>query len=91
MSCPDIAPRVRLARSVACLAVAATLALVASGASAQSVDWARTTPPGPIARIENGMVSCGGRMVLFGGHDLNFNRLNDLWEYDTLTATWHQH
>jgi hypothetical protein len=27
-------------------------------------------------------------MVMFGGHDVNFNKLNDLWEFDTAARTW---
>jgi len=60
----------------------------ASIASAQSVAWSKSASPGPVARIEDAMVWCGGTMVMFGGHDLNFNRLDDLWEYNTATRSW---
>jgi len=56
--------------------------------SAQSVAWSKSASPGPVARIADAMVWCGGTMVMFGGHDLNFNRLDDLWEYNTATRSW---
>ena len=63
--------------------------LAASPAGAQ-VSWTFRGPIGPIARIENAMVydALHQRMVTFGGFDINFNRTNDVWEYDGLTRTW---
>jgi len=90
MLCMSIARRVRFAAS-ALAATAAALALAPSIAAAQSVDWSKSPPLGPIARIENSMVWCGGKMVMFGGYDLNFNRMQDLWEYDTTAKTWTNH
>jgi N-acetylneuraminic acid mutarotase len=86
MPCTHQAWQVRLACS-AVLAVSA-VALVPTAAAGQSLAWSKSPLPGPIARIENSMVWCGGRMVLFGGHDVNFSRMNDLWEYETATKAW---
>lgn len=65
------------------------LLALASPAAAQ-VDWTFRGPVVPIARIENAMVydSDNQRMVTFGGYDLNFNRTNDVWEYDAVARTW---
>src|SRR4029079_17343708 len=62
---------------------------LASPAAAQ-VDWTFRGPVVPIARIENDMVYDSGnqRMVTFGGYDHNFNRTNDVWEYDAVARTW---
>jgi hypothetical protein len=65
--------------------------LLCSSASAQyTIGWQRQPSAGPIARIEDTMVydSAHARMIMFGGYDLNFNRMNDLWEYDPATQTW---
>jgi N-acetylneuraminic acid mutarotase len=79
--------RLRAAAGTMLSAVALT-AVTPAHLAAQTVQWTPAAQAGPIARIENAMVWCDGRMVLFGGHDLNFNRLNDLWEYDTAARTW---
>jgi hypothetical protein len=64
-------------------------ALAAAPAGAQ-VSWTFRGPTVPIARIEDAMVYDAGnrRMVMFGGYDLDFNRTNDVWEYDGLTRAW---
>src|SRR4051812_47412436 len=65
--------------------------LLCSSASAQYViDWQKKPSAGPIARIEETMVydSAHARIIMFGGYDLNFNRMNDLWEYDPAAQTW---
>lgn len=90
-----LSPDTRIARCLRLAGLALFLAVVAlimpSTSLAQSIDWERSTSPGPIARIENSMVYCDGKMWMFGGYDLNFNRMNDLWEYDTVQKTWTEH
>src|SRR5262245_44641906 len=68
--------------------LAAALGL-AQPAAAQ-VTWTFRGPTSPIARIENAMVydSVQRRMVNFGGYDINFNRMNDMWEYEGLSRPW---
>ena len=59
--------------------------------SAQSwVDWTKQNPLGPVARIEDSLVydSAAGRFIMFGGYDLNWNRMHDIWEYDSAAKTW---
>jgi len=55
-----------------------------------TVNWTFRGPIAPIARAENAMVYDQGnqRMVLFAGYDLNFNRSNDIWEYNGSGRTW---
>jgi hypothetical protein len=62
----------------------------ALAAAQPSIDWTRVPSPGPIARIEDSMVydSVAGKMIMFGGYDLNFNRTNDIWEYDGTAKLW---
>jgi hypothetical protein len=63
--------------------------LLAGPAGAQ-VTWTPRGPLVPIARVENAMVydSVNQRMVNFGGYDIMFNRMNDMWEYNGAARTW---
>src|SRR6185436_17711620 len=67
----------------------AAMVLVPRAAVAQ-VTWTVRGPIAPIARVENAMVydSVNQRMVNFGGYDINFNRMNDTWEYNGAARTW---
>ena len=65
--------------------------LLCSSASAQyTIGWQKKPSAGPIARIEDTMVydSAHARMIMLGGYDLNFNRMNDLWESDPAAQAW---
>ena len=60
-------------------------------AQAQSlVSWTKQTPQGPGARIEDAFVydSVTGRLIVIGGYDVDWNRLNDVWEYNGSNRTW---
>ncbi len=60
-------------------------------ASAQaSIAWTRQLPAGPVPRIEDALVydSVAARLVMFGGYDLDWNRMNDIWEYNGATKAW---
>jgi hypothetical protein len=73
------------------LAVAFVLTMHSDAAlAASTVTWARQIPGGPVPRIEDALVydSVSNRVVMFGGYDLNWNRLNDIWEYNGATKTW---
>jgi hypothetical protein len=85
--CP-IRPHRWPAAVVAALCAAATLA--AHPAAAQGFTWTAQGPIAPISRIENAMVYDSGnqRMAMFGGYDLNFNRTNDMWEYNGSARVW---
>ncbi|HEX5216125.1 MAG TPA: kelch repeat-containing protein [Vicinamibacterales bacterium] len=83
----------RLAAGIApLLAALALAALVPTAAAAQSavIDWSRQPQSGPTPRIEDTWVydSVSARFVLFGGYDLNWNRLNDIWEYNPASKAW---
>src|SRR5262249_12382183 len=73
------------------LIVPAALSLVVPAMAGAQDDWMHaapaTTPPG---RYDAGMAfdSARNRTVLFGGVDVNFNGLNDTWEWDG--STWTQ-
>ncbi len=71
--------------------MALLLVLNAQAALAQfQVNWTKQNLLGPPARIEDTLVydSNALRLVMFGGYDLNWNRLNDIWEYDGLKKIW---
>ncbi len=78
----------RIVPQLVCFTALMGLPLVAS--AQPRVDWTRRASPGPIARIEDAMVydSVSGKAVMFGGYDLNFQRMNDIWEYDSALETW---
>src|SRR5258705_2858401 len=80
--------RWRHARFAAAFALG-VVCLSAAPAAAQ-VTWTLRGPTVPIARIENAMVydQANQRMVMFGGYDLNFNRTNDIWEYNGAARVW---
>jgi hypothetical protein len=71
-------------------AIAIVGGLLAASPAAAQVNWTFRGPVVPIARIENAMVYDSGnqRMVNFGGYDHNFNRTNDVWEYNGVARTW---
>ena len=77
---------VRLAALGAAFLIYSHAALAASS----SIAWVKRGPQAAPARIEDGFVydSVSDRMVMFGGYDLDFNRLNDIWEYNAATKTW---
>jgi hypothetical protein len=60
------------------------------GAAQTFADWVKQPVPGPLPRIEDGFVydSVANRMIMFGGYDLNWNRLNDIWYYDAGAKIW---
>lgn len=58
-----------------------------------ALSWTRLRPEGsPPARIVGALVSspAHGQLVLFGGLDNDFERLNDTWIYTASTNTWEQ-
>jgi hypothetical protein len=69
---------------------AGMIAVALASPAAAQVNWTLRGPVVPISRIENAMVYDAGnqRMVTFGGYDLNFNRTNDVWEYNAVARTW---
>lgn len=74
---------------VGCLAALSLCA--ATAAYAQSyVDWQQQMPSGPSSRIEDSLVydSVANVSLMFGGYDLDWNRMNDLWSYQGSTHTW---
>jgi hypothetical protein len=76
---------------VVLIAAAALLLLNAHGALAQfQINWTRQNLGGPPARIEDTLVydSNAKNLVMFGGYDVDWNGLNDIWEYDGLAKTW---
>ena len=71
--------------------VTIVLLLNAHAAVAQfQVNWTKQNLLGPAARIEDGLVydSAHQRLVMFGGYDLDGNRLNDVWEDDGAANVW---
>jgi hypothetical protein len=86
------AARGRLAHATSSLVLlAAVLAGHARTAEAQTfVEWSRIGPSTPLSRIEDTVVydSVASREIMFGGYDLDWNRLNDLWYYDGASKTW---
>ena len=66
------------------------LAPVMAQAQSSAVSWTKQTPQGPGARIEDAFVydSVTGRLIMIGGYDLDWNRLNDVWEYNGSSKTW---
>jgi hypothetical protein len=65
--------------------------LLPGAAFAQStIAWSKHPMTGPPARIEVTLVydSVAQRMIAFGGFDLNWYRLQDIWEYDGSAKTW---
>ena len=59
--------------------------LLATPSAAQGATWTQvSTPVGPSIRAQHAMAydSSRGKVVLFGGHDVNGTQLNDTWEYD---------
>ena len=58
--------------------------------AATSVTWTEVIPLTPVPRIENALVydSVSNRLIMFGGYDLNWNKMNDIWEYNAATGTW---
>lgn len=55
--------------------------------------WSKLSPEGsPPGRIVGALVGCPdqGQLVLFGGLDNDFERLNDTWIYTASTDTWEQ-
>jgi len=56
-----------------------------------SNEWTDVTPTvSPPARSNHAMVfdNASNLVVLFGGHDDNYNKFNDTWVYDVGTNTW---
>lgn len=53
--------------------------------------WTQITASGPAARYDHTMVydSTGQKVILFGGRDAS-SSFNDLWQWDSGTATWTQ-
>ena len=78
-----------IARVFAALALAAVVPAAADAQSA-AIDWSRPAQAGPPPRIEDTWVydSVSARFLMFGGYDLNWNRLNDMWEYNAASRTW---
>jgi hypothetical protein len=84
-------PAGRYSRAVLTAVMATLLLLNAHAAHAQyQVNWTKQNLMGPAARIEDGWVydSFHQRLVMFGGYDLDGNRLNDVWEYDGAAQVW---
>jgi hypothetical protein len=85
-------PVARRSRAVLTGVVALLLMLLnAQAALAQfQINWTKQNLLGPPARIEDTLVydSNAQRLVMFGGYDLNWNRLNDIWEYDGAARAW---
>ena len=84
-------PARRGSRVLLTAVVALLLMLNAEAALAQfQVNWTKQNLLGPPARIEDTLVydSNALRLVMFGGYDLDWNRLNDIWEYDGATTAW---
>jgi hypothetical protein len=77
------------ARVFAALALAAVVP-TAAAAQNTAIDWSRPAQAGPPSRIEDTWVydSVSARFLMFGGYDLNWNRLNDMWEYNAASRTW---
>jgi hypothetical protein len=77
---------------VALTAVMALLLLLnAHAALAQfQISWTKQNLLGPPARIEDTLVydSNAQDLVMFGGYDVDWNRLNDIWEYNGATTVW---
>ena len=87
----SVQPARRRSRVLLTAVVALLLLLNAQAALAQfQVTWTKQSLLGPPARIENGLVydSVHQRLVMFGGYDLDGNRLNDIWEYDGAAKVW---
>lgn len=78
-----------IARALAALALAAVLPTVVA-AQDTVIDWSRPAQSGPPSRIQDTWVydSVSARFLMFGGYDLNWNRLNDIWEYNAASKTW---
>jgi hypothetical protein len=66
------------------------LAILPHAASAQGILWSKQSMAGPPSRIEVTTVydSVTQRMIAFGGYDLNWYRMQDLWEFDLNSRTW---
>jgi hypothetical protein len=78
-------------RFFALVATALIVLLHADRSAAQAfADWVKQPVAGPLPRIEDGFVydSVANRMIMFGGYDLNWNRLNDIWYYDAGAKIW---
>jgi hypothetical protein len=70
---------------------AGCLSLVAVAASAQpTASFTLMTRQAPISRLEAPMAydSVNQRIVVFGGYDHNYNRYNEVWEYEPVLQTW---
>ena len=54
--------------------------------------WTLLKPKGllPKARASHSAVIRGNTMIIFGGCDLDNEKLNDLWIYDLLSNTWQE-
>jgi hypothetical protein len=72
------------------------VALVASTVAAWpcaaelTVTWTPVIRQEPFARLEAPLTydELNQRAVVFGGYDHNFNRFNDIWEYDAVFQSW---
>jgi hypothetical protein len=73
------------------IVVALLLLLHAPAALAQfQVNWTKQTLLGPPARIQDTLVydSNAQDLVMFGGYDVDWNVMNDIWEYNGATKVW---
>ncbi len=79
-------------QSLAVLAVFVALVFLNAHAAraATTVTWTERVPQGPVPRIEGTLVydTLAHRLFMFGGYDLDWNRMNDMWQYEPVTKTW---